>query len=49
MATMREPKEVVQRFLDHGSTADGWNMEVISECFSEHGRVRTGGAITPGP
>lgn len=36
MATAREPKEVVQRFLDHGSTADGWNMEVITECFSEH-------------
>jgi predicted SnoaL-like aldol condensation-catalyzing enzyme len=35
MATVREPKEVVQRFLDHGSTADGWNMEVIAECFSE--------------
>ena len=36
MATVREPKEVVQRFLDHGSTADGWNMEIITECFSEH-------------
>jgi predicted ester cyclase len=36
MATAREPKEVVRRFLDHGSTADGWNMEVITECFSEH-------------
>jgi hypothetical protein len=36
MTTVREPKEVVQRFLDHGSTAEGWNMEVITECFSEH-------------
>ena len=36
MASMPEPKEVVRRFLDHGSTADGWNMEVITECFSEH-------------
>jgi SnoaL-like polyketide cyclase len=36
MATVREPKAVVQRFLDDGSTADGWNMEVITECFSEH-------------
>ena len=36
METAREPKEVVRRFLDHGSTADGWNMEVITECFSEH-------------
>jgi predicted SnoaL-like aldol condensation-catalyzing enzyme len=35
MATVREPKEVVRRFLDHGSTADGWNMEVITECFSD--------------
>lgn len=35
MATVREPKEVVQRFLDHGSTADGWNMDVITECFGE--------------
>ena len=33
---MVEPREVVRRFLDHGWTADGWNMEVISECFSEH-------------
>jgi predicted ester cyclase len=36
MAPVREPKEVVRRFLDHGSTAEGWNMEVIDECFSEH-------------
>lgn len=31
----REPKEVVRRFLEHGRTADGWNMDVIAECFSE--------------
>jgi hypothetical protein len=31
-----EPKEVVRRFLDHGWTDGGWNMEVIDECFSEH-------------
>ncbi|MFL6206426.1 MAG: ester cyclase [Acidimicrobiales bacterium] len=35
MAPVRESKEVVRRFLEHGSTADGWNMEVISECFGE--------------
>ena len=35
MAVVPEPKEVVRRFLDHGSTADGWNMDVINECFSE--------------
>jgi hypothetical protein len=29
------PKEVVRRFLDQGSTADGWNMDVINECFDE--------------
>lgn len=31
---MREPKDVVRRFLDHGSGPDGWNMDVINECFS---------------
>ena len=36
MATAREPKEVVRRFLEHGWTAGGWNMDVIMECFSEH-------------
>jgi predicted ester cyclase len=41
MAPVREPKEVVRRFLDHGSTAEGWNMEVIDECFSEHYRSHT--------
>ncbi|MDQ1404058.1 MAG: hypothetical protein QOG03_2374 [Actinomycetota bacterium] len=35
MANAREPKEVVRRFLDHGSTPDGWNMEVIAECFGD--------------
>jgi predicted SnoaL-like aldol condensation-catalyzing enzyme len=35
MASAREPKDVVRRFLDDGSTADGWNMDVITECFSE--------------
>ena len=29
------PKDVVRRFLDHGMTADGWNMDVIDECFDE--------------
>jgi len=28
-----EPKDVVRRFLEHGSTPAGWNMDVISECF----------------
>jgi hypothetical protein len=36
MATASEPKEVVRRFLEHGWTAGGWNMDVIMECFSEH-------------
>ena len=36
MATANEPKEVVRRFLEHGWTAGGWNMDVIMECFSEH-------------
>ena len=35
MDALKAPKDVVRRFLDHGSTADGWNMEVITECFSE--------------
>ena len=30
-----EPKEVVRRFLEHGSTAEGWNMDVIAECFDD--------------
>ncbi len=25
----------MRRFLEHGWTADGWNMDVIAECFSE--------------
>ncbi len=29
------PKDVVRRFLDHGSTDGRWNMDVISECFDE--------------
>jgi predicted SnoaL-like aldol condensation-catalyzing enzyme len=36
MGVVAEPKAVVRRFLDHGSTAEGWNMEVITACFSEH-------------
>ena len=32
---MRSPKDVVRRFLDAGSGDDGWNMDVIEECFSE--------------
>ena len=35
MASVPVPKDVVRRFLDHGSTSEGWNMEVIQECFSE--------------
>lgn len=30
----RTPKAVVQEFLDHGSTPDGWDMDVIDRCFS---------------
>jgi predicted ester cyclase len=37
----RTPKEVVRRFLDHGSTADGWDMEVIDECFADSYRSHT--------
>ena len=33
--TVPAPKEVVRRFLDYGSTADGWDMDVINECFDE--------------
>lgn len=29
------PKEVVRRFLDHGSIRGQWNMDVIDECFDE--------------
>jgi len=35
------PKEVVRRFLDHGSTADGWDMDVIRQCFDEGYRSYT--------
>ena len=28
------PKEVVRRFLEHGSDENGWKMDVIEECFS---------------
>jgi predicted ester cyclase len=31
----KSPKDVVRRFLDEGTDADGaWNMDVIDECFS---------------
>jgi ketosteroid isomerase-like protein len=30
----RDPKAVVRRFLDHGRGPDGWNMDVIDECFA---------------
>jgi predicted ester cyclase len=30
----KEPKDVVRRFLNHG-WSDGWNMDVIEECFDE--------------
>ena len=29
------PKEVVRRFLDHGGTGRGWDMDVIDECFAD--------------
>ena len=32
--TPRTPKDVVRRFLDHGWNGDGWDMDVIFECFS---------------
>jgi predicted ester cyclase len=34
MAEPKSPKDVVRRFLDHVSTHEGWDMEVIDECFS---------------
>jgi predicted ester cyclase len=37
----RAPKDVVRRFLDHGSTAEGWDMDVIRECFDEGYRSHT--------
>ena len=37
----RSPKEIVRRFLDHGRGEDGWNMEVIVECFDEGYRSHT--------
>src|SRR4051812_39813917 len=33
--TAREPKDVVRQFLDHGMTPQGWNMDVIDECFDD--------------
>jgi predicted SnoaL-like aldol condensation-catalyzing enzyme len=35
MARMSEPKEVVRRFLEDGRGPDGWNMDVIDECFDD--------------
>lgn len=36
MSIARTPKEVVQRFLDDGWTpGEGWNMDVIAECFDD--------------
>ena len=32
---IRTPKEVVRRFLDHGRTDSGWDMDVILDCFAE--------------
>lgn len=32
---MREPKEIVRRFLDDGMADGSWNMDVIDECFDE--------------
>jgi hypothetical protein len=34
-AGAREPKDVVRRFLEHGRGPDGWNMDVINECFDD--------------
>jgi hypothetical protein len=31
----KTPKDVVRRFLEHGRTEQGWDMEVIGECFSD--------------
>jgi ketosteroid isomerase-like protein len=36
MAPVPEPKAVVRRFLEDGWTDEGWNMDVIMECFSAH-------------
>ena len=33
--TERTPKDVVRRFLDHGSKDGAWDMDVIEECFDE--------------
>ncbi|HVM09697.1 MAG TPA: ester cyclase [Acidimicrobiales bacterium] len=33
MSGHRTPKEVVERFLNDGSTDGEWNMDVIEECF----------------
>jgi predicted ester cyclase len=41
MASAKEPKDVVRRFLEHGSTPDGWNMDVIAECFDDNYRSHT--------
>jgi predicted ester cyclase len=40
----RTPKEVVRRFLDHGSTGGRWNTDVIDECFSPSYRSHTWGS-----
>jgi hypothetical protein len=42
MDANRSPKDVVRRFLEHGRGADGqWDMDVITECFSEGYRSHT--------
>lgn len=33
--TTPHPKDVVRRFIDHGSADGSWNMDVIDECFDE--------------
>ena len=38
---VKSPKDVVRRFLEYGSTAEGWDMDVIEECFSEDYRSHT--------
>jgi predicted ester cyclase len=35
VATFSAPKDVVRRFLHDGSGSDGWNMDVIAECFDD--------------
>ena len=35
MSNSPEPRDVVRRFLEHGRGPDGWNMEVIEECFDD--------------